>query len=251
MTYVSKKTLRISKIIFVIILLQMFVVVTNNQKSASGSLPVVFYPGESFSWVIDDISIGVNTWINWTSTEWPTIGNWYANVSDEITYSVSDIIQIENKDYTKGSLNIGNLSLITNDYSISTNMILSYYPWIGGLISLERDWMTMGEVAPFSTNANITIDTDSTATILGKEVKTITFMQNDSSQQTELVYEAETGILVSGKTNFDPFKLELHLSSSSIPLPTITLGLPQTGLISFLAPLSLLTFTLTIKRKRS
>jgi len=43
MTYVSKKTLRISKIIFVIILLQMFVVVTNNQKSDLGSLPVVFY----------------------------------------------------------------------------------------------------------------------------------------------------------------------------------------------------------------
>ena len=124
MTYVSKKTLKVSKIIFVIILLQMVIVETNNQKSASGSLPVVFYPGESFSWVIDDISIGNNVWIN--STLWFTIANWHANISDEITYDVSDIIQIENKDYTKGSLNIRNLSLTTNDHAIGTNIAISY-----------------------------------------------------------------------------------------------------------------------------
>jgi len=249
MSYATTKTLRISKIIFVMILFQMTIVATNNQKSASGSLPIVLYPGESFSWVIDNISIGTNVWIN--STLWFTIANWHANISDEITYSVSDIIQINEKDYTKGSLTIGNLSLTTNDHAIGTNIALSYYPWVGGLISLESDWMTVGDVSPFNTNANITIDTDSTATILGSEVNTIKFKLNDSLQQTELVYEAVTGILVSGKTSAFGFSLELHLSSSSIPLPTVTAGLPQPGLICFLVSLSLLTFTLNIKRKRS
>lgn len=249
MSYISKKTLRISKIIVVITLLQMVIVATNNQKSALGSLPATSYSDQSFSWVIDDISIGSNVWIN--STLWFTIANWHANIGDEITYNISDVFQIENKDYTKGSLNIGNLSLTTNDHAIGTNLALSYYPWVGGLISLEKDWMTLGDVTPFSTNTNITIDTDSKATILEKEVNTVKFKLNDSSQQTELVYEAETGILVSGKTSAFGFNLEIHLSSSSIPLPSITPGIPQPGLICFLVSISLLTFTLNIKRKRS
>lgn len=249
MSYIPKKTLRISKIIFVIILLQMIIIGTNNQKTTSGSLPVALYPEENFSWEINEISIGTNVWIN--STLWFTIANWHANIGDEITYNVSDIIQVENKDYTKGSLNIGNLSLTTNDHAIGTNLALSYYPWVGGLISLEKDWMTLGNVTPFSTNANITIDTNSKATILEKEVNTVKFKLNDSSQQTELVYEAETGILVSGKTSAFGFNLEIHLSSSSIPLPSITPSIPLPALICFLVTLSLLTFTLNIKRKRS
>ncbi len=222
---------------------------TNNQKFASGSLPVVLYPGESFSWVIDDISTGTNIWIN--STLWFTIANWHANINDEISYNVNDVIQIENKDYTKGSLNMGNLSLATNDHAIGTNLAFSYYPWVGGLISLEKDWMTLGEVTPFSANVNITIDTDSKATILGKEVSTVKFKLNDSSQQTELVYEIETGVLVFGKTSAFGFNLEIHLSSSSIPLPSITPSVPQPGLICFLVSISLLTLTLKINRRRS
>ncbi|MHA1556723.1 MAG: hypothetical protein ACTSPM_07280 [Candidatus Heimdallarchaeota archaeon] len=248
MTYVSKKTLRISKIIFVIILLQMIVVVTNSQKSASGSLPVVFYPGESFTWEIDDINDGTNMW--WNSTDWSLTAIWHAEVGDEVSFDVTDSLEKDSKNYLVGNLNIGNLSITNNDYDNGFNLALSANPWYGGLISLEQDWSALANQDPFN-GENASIQLNCQANILGLDVNTVRITFNDAFQESELFYESTTGILISANTTVGLYSMQMHLTSTSIPLPTVTGILPLPGIFCFLFSVTFLTLFTKAKKKRS
>ena len=206
------------------------------------------YEGQNFKWTIEDISEGTNYWIN--STLWFTIAKWHAESQSEVTYTVDKVIEIEGNDYTKGNFKIGNLTLSANDHAIGTNLAFSYYPWVGGIISLESDWSSLAEAAPFGIGTNTSIDTETTMTIMGKEVNTVTITVDDTLQQTELIYEEITGILVFANTTSFGFHLEMRLNSSSIPLPSVTAVLGYTGSVCLLVGMSILTASFNIYRKK-
>ena len=227
----------------------LFLVVSGTQmKVTTSRIGSGLYEEQDFKWTIEDISEGTNYWIN--STTWSTIAKWHAENASEITYTVDKVIEIEGNDYTKGSFKIGNLTLTTNDHAIGTNLALSYYPWIGGIISLESDWSSLSEGAPFGAGTNTSIDTETTMTILGKEVDTVTITVDDTLQQTELIYEEVTGILVYANTSTFGFHIKMRLNSSSIPLPSVTAGLGYSSAVCFLMVISILAWSFNIYQKK-
>jgi len=224
----NKKTTLVSILVIMCIITTLSI----QANTVSGRFPVEFYPGENFSWKIDNISDGTNQWINWSSMNFSSAIDWYANNSDSLQFTVEDYVEIENKNFLRGSMSMGNLSVSTNDYNIGTNLILSAYPWVGGLVSLEEDWETLKTETPFDTAA-ATIQYDQKI-VLGVEINTVTLSYNESFQQTEVVYEEVTGILISTNTTFGLFHLEMHLLSSSIPLPALTSNTSLLGLGCFI-----------------
>lgn len=224
----NKKTTLISTLVIVSII----TIFSIQANIVSGRFPVDFYPGENFSWKIDSISAGTNQWINWSSMDFSSATNWYANNSDILEFTVEDYIEIESTNFLRGGVSIGNLSISTSDYNIGTNLALSAYPWIGGLVSLEEDWETLKAENPFDTDT-ATIQYNQ-KTILGVEINTVIVSYNESFQQTELVYEEVTGILISANTTVGLFHLEMHLLSSSIPLPALTSNTSLLGLGCFI-----------------
>ena len=222
-------------------------------KDTQGYLPVEFYPGESFTWEIDGVSEGTNFWWNNTVSDdwmdWNLIGEWYAEISDEVSFSVTDSLEKDSKKYLIGNLDIGNLSITTNDYDIGFNLAFSANLWYGGLISLEEDWSSLASQNPFN-EENASIQVNYKTNILGLEVNTIRIAYNDSIQSTVLLYEKSTGILISANTTVLSFSLELHLTSSSIPLPTVTNGLPFPGVSCFISAIITMSIFAKIKRRR-
>lgn len=216
--------------------------------SANGYLPVEFYPGESFTWEIDDINDGTNMW--WNSTDWSLTAIWQAEVSDEINFDITDFIEKDSKNYLVGNLDIGNLSITTDDYDNGFNLALSANPWYGGLISLEQDWSVLTTQSPF-TGENTSVHLNHKTTILGLEINTVKIIYSDAFQTSELLYEMSTGILISANTTAGMFSIQMHLTSSSIPLPTVSAGLPQPGVICFLFSVTFLTIFSNVKSKRS
>ncbi|NHJ03250.1 MAG: hypothetical protein EAX90_00335 [Candidatus Heimdallarchaeota archaeon] len=224
----NKKRTLISTLIIVSIIS----ILSIQANTVNGRFPVEFYPGENFSWEIDNISDGTNQWINWSSMDFSSAINWYANNSDILQFTVEDYVEIESKNFLRGSLSMGNLSISTSDYNIGSNLALSTYPWVGGLVSLEEDWETLKTENPFDTDA-ATIQYEQKI-VLGVEINTVIFSYNESFQQTELVYEEVTGILVSVNTTAGLFHLEMHLLSSSVPLPALTSNTSLLGLGCFI-----------------
>ena len=235
-------------IIAVLVILGIIANVTISINNANGYLPVEFYPGESFTWEIDDISNGTNMW--WNSTDWSLSAIWQAEVGDEVSFDITDFIEIDSKNYLVGNLNVGNLSITTNDYDNGFNLALSANPWYGGLISLEPDWSIITPQSPFTADNN-SIQLNYKTTILGLEINTVKITYTDAFQTSELLYEISTGILISANTTAGMFSLQMHLTSSSIPLPTVTAGLPQPGIICLLISVTFLVVFSNVKRKRS
>ncbi len=211
----------------------------NNNVSAS--FPGDFYHGENFTWSIDNISEGVNVWYNFTSYD--DIANWNATTNGLITYEVTNSKIINEEEYLVGNLNIGNLSLVTDNRDIGINLALSVYPWYGGLISLEDDWDGLATlINTIGTSSIYTVED----VILDPHIEAKKITYNDGFQQSELVYENNTGILMSTNTSAGNFWLQMHLTQSSIPIPSETQSFPVYSAII----ISSISFILVIHRQK-
>jgi len=161
---------------------------------------------------------------------------------------VLNSVEIENKEYLTGNLDIGNLSLTTHDQDIGFNLGLAAYPWYGGLVSLELDWDELSDVTPFNgSDAQVTYNI--LTNILGQEVEAIRMNYDDGFQVTELLYEPKTGILLGANTTVGSFSLSMHLTYSSIPLPSATSNFPAITIVSGFLVLSVFSFIWRRKRK--
>ncbi|MBK5113458.1 MAG: hypothetical protein JJE41_07495 [Candidatus Heimdallarchaeota archaeon] len=151
-------------------------------ENVSAKLPKELYYGENFTWIIDNVSTGNIVWYN-VST-WGFIANWHANQSNVVSFTVLNSVEIESKEYLTGILDIGNLSVTTHDQDIGFNLGLSAIPWYGGLVSLEPDWGTLTDVAPFN-DVNATILYNDTASVVETVVDTYRITYDDGFQTTE------------------------------------------------------------------
>ncbi|MBD3189401.1 MAG: hypothetical protein GF308_02095 [Candidatus Heimdallarchaeota archaeon] len=198
---------------------------------AARNYPIEFYSGEQFLWAIDGAPNSTIEW--WNSTSWTFVGRWQATTEDNIEFTVKGNTQINDQSYLVGQFNLGNLTITTNDHDIGTNLVLSAYPWVGGLIYAQQEWSGLTASPPFDESPGAELSEEELS-ILDQTVEAVKITYNDSFQQTELYYERITGILVRAETLAGQFSLAIHLQSSSIPLPSVTSGVGARGGTSLL-----------------
>ncbi|MFW9921710.1 MAG: hypothetical protein ACFFDW_00280 [Candidatus Thorarchaeota archaeon] len=235
-----------AKTIAIIVISLGIVTATTNAVLVKAYFPVEFYPGENFSWKIDEVSSGNNEWYN--STDWSKQSNWFAEVNDDVSFTVTNYQEIQLQNYLIGELEIGNLSLTTNNYDIGFNLLLSINPWYGGLVCIETDWDELKSSSPF-TNENASMNFFK-INALGVDVEAVKINYNDSMQISQFIYEKYTGIMIQANTTFLSFNLALHLTSSSIPLPSPSETLSFPEIISFLGAVIIITLVKKLKQAK-
>ncbi|NHJ87173.1 MAG: hypothetical protein FK734_17045 [Asgard group archaeon] len=215
---------------------------------ASSSFPVDFYQGEKFTWKVVNITTNNIEWWKWNYTTeiFSFKANWHANVSDIISFNVTDSVSINDNYYLAGDFHVGNLSLTTNDYDIAFNLGLTAYPWYGGLLKLEQNWQTLINNDPFN-GPNAEIIEDYQITILNQGINSIKILFDNGFQQSELVYDPIIGLLLYANITIDQYSLIITLDSSTIPLPDTT-GL--FSLIDVISGLGMVTILAIIIYKR-
>jgi len=215
-----------------------------NSTRVGATFPAEFYQGEQFTWEIDNISVGNNLWFNVSTFGF--VSNWHANNGDMVSFEISDWKEINQQNYLFGDLTIGNLTISTDNQDIAFNLALSAYPWYGGLISLEENWLALDEVTPFDNESIAQITHNKQVTVLGREIAAVEILYDDGFQKSELIYEPTTGALLSTNTSSGAFWLQMHLNYSSIPLPFPTEQSPLIGSVCVVIALGVLT----LKQKR-
>ncbi|MCF2142696.1 MAG: hypothetical protein K9W42_03255 [Candidatus Heimdallarchaeota archaeon] len=202
----------------IIVLLLLPIVGLSNIKTQA-SIVIDFYYGESFTWEIDGISSSNNLWYNISTFAFVT--NWHANKSDLVSFSVLNSKNINGEQFLFGNLSIGNISLLADNKDIGFNLGLSVNPWYGGLVSLEENWKTLIVDYPFNTT-NAQVIEEKTINWSGQDVAVIEINYDDGFQKSTLRYEKLTGILMAVNTSVGSFWLKMHLTSSTIPIPSPT-----------------------------
>jgi hypothetical protein len=240
-----KKINRKSSYLLIVISILVSCIIVEN---VSAKLPKELYYGENFTWIIESISPDSTPWLN--LTDFSTVDNWHANQSNIVGFTALSSVEIEDKEYLTGILDIGNLTVITHDQEIAFNLGLSAYPWYGGLISLEADWDMLADVEPFNGN-NANMEFTGRGKVVDTEVETYRLTFDDGFQTTELAYEPRTGILISANTTSGSFSLSIQLTYSSIPLPTVTNNFPAITIISGFLTLVVFSITWRVKKKNS
>lgn len=234
------------KIGFIVITIVILISLNLNEMNVLGSFPGEFYEGENFTWKIDSINEGNNMWYNVSNFNF--IANWYANISDEISFSIEGLTTLDNEDFLIGDLVIGNLSIKTNNKDIAYNLAISAYPWYGGLLSLEPNWVGLESITPFNESES-EITYDQKIPVLGQLINSVKISYEDAFQETILYYDSITGILLLANTTSGSFNLDLHLTYSSMPLPTVTEGLSFHGLIPLIIGLGAMVILIRMQRK--
>ncbi|MHA1244106.1 MAG: hypothetical protein ACTSP7_05970 [Candidatus Heimdallarchaeota archaeon] len=238
---------KLRKILPIVILISigLGVMQVNNQFMVQGVLPADSYLRESMIWDVENITSTNNEWWNWTSFSFEA--NWHANAGDKLNISILDYKTVGEQIYLESNLELGNLSLVTNNYDIGSNLLLSVgFSWLGGLIALESNCDNLSSHYSFNTT-HTTVNTDSEYTISGKTVSAINIQHDDGLQKTELYYERETGILLFADTSFLAYRLVLKLEDSTMILPEKTY---QFGFGIITSILILGCSTLLLKKKR-
>lgn len=233
------------KVIFTLFIILLNLTIIGSK--AEGSFPPEFYEEESFKWNIENISSNINQWYNVSSFSF--VANWTAQVNDLLSFAVTTSKVIDEKDYLVGNLEIGNLSLKADCQDIGFNLVLSIYPWYGGLVALEKNWETITATPPFN-GSNVTVSFNEIKTIFGHEVEGIKIAYDDGFQQSELLYEPITGILLSAVTSSGNFWLELHLNQTTIPLPSPSTNISLTGIMFFLSGFIIIFFIKKITKRK-
>lgn len=215
-------------------------------ENISAKITTELYYGENFTWTIENISTENNLWYNVSTFSFIT--NWHANQSDVVGFTVQNSVEIENKEYLTGNLDMGNLTVETHDQDIGFNLGLSAYPWYGGLVSLESDWEGLIDTSPFN-GSDAQVSYNVKVNILDEEVEAIKIDYDDGFQITELLYETRTGILLGVNTTVGLFSLSMELTYSSIPLTTATNNFPAITIVSGF--LVLVIFSIVWRRKKN
>ena len=146
---------------------------------------------------------------------------WYARMGQALTF---DIQEMGNNEIS-GIFTIGNLTIPANDSRIAAEIVFSIWPWFPGLVS-HLDWSDVdqqatGAATSFYMNGSLDIQTTSTT-------KSYVYHQGPwGNQNTTLVYDLGTGILLSAHTEFF-FLNDYHLGIEFItktqnPTPLTTI----------------------------
>ncbi len=204
----------------------------------------------------------------WTLTQWnenATVNWWTAGqkVNASVNSSVSYKITAENPSNfsypNSGQFSIGNVSaLATDNNDISSNLALSIWPWMPGVIA-HTNWTYQKITAEKAANGTFTqgqLDIFENHLYDAGEYprRSIQFYysQNQTlgNQNTTLIYDYDTGVLLCGYSEFTfatPYYIELRFHNSTLITESNILTSVETGLIiPYDSVIPLLTFSTLI-----
>ncbi|MFX1492360.1 MAG: ECF transporter S component [Promethearchaeota archaeon] len=170
---------------------------------------------------------------------------WRAQEGQALTFEIQEIAN----DELYGLCTIGNLTLPVNDSQIAAELVFSIWPWFPGLIS-HLDWNTVDQdatdaAATFFMNGSLDITTTSTT-------KSYVYHQGPwGNQNTTLVYDLGSGILLSAYTEFF-FLNDYHLGIEFITLTQTPTSLTTfVFVVIFAVVLMISMFCIIVTRLRS
>jgi len=148
-------------------------------------------------WTITNVTSETVTWL------WGSGTYWKATAGGEVTFH---ILEIRDGDL-HGIFTIGNMTVYANDTTIGSELVLSIWPWFPGLVS-HLDWTTVDENATDAVTGWMEGDLEVKTTAT---TKTYIYRQGPyGNQNTTLIYDAATGILLEGYTEIF-FGRDYHL----------------------------------------
>lgn len=203
--------------------------------------------GTQAEWLINSVTVHPTAW--YRIDIWTYLGSWIAENGSKIGYTVTAV-----NEEVYGGLIIGNLT-VTNSSSaeIASNLVLGILSWGPGLIT-HTNWANHSEVAQEQANSewiNGTITlTEKTQTYLDKTFETIKYVLVSSSQNTTLVYEKNSGVLLEAQTGFGLYFLDLEISSIDPPLEGVKGQFISLSWEVVLLPLLFLVGIGILKRKK-
>jgi hypothetical protein len=235
----NKKTIGFS-LIFVLTLILLWIQPTTaqNLSYAPGLYPNVFSTPK-LHWQITNVTDQIVEFGFGSGKFWQT------QDGQTLTFEIQEIVN----DELFGLFTIGNLTLPVNDSQIAAELVFSIWPWFPGLVS-HLDWNTVDQDATdaattFFMNGSLDITTTLTT-------KSYVYHQGPwGNQNTTLVYELGSGILLSAYTEFF-FLNDYHLGIEFITLTQTPTSLTTlVFLVIFAVILIISIFCIVITRLRS
>ena len=190
-----------------------------------GTNPIILLSAENSTyksqWKV--INWNENRHVTWN---WPDV-NFTVEIGSYINYTLDEYNPDNFTHPSSGRVEIGNISEVVTNNKTAESLILSIYGWFPGLITSSADWEQQKEVAA---NAASGLWTKGVLDIsepiynhsgLFREAINFTYAQDPSigNQNTTLIYDKKTGVLLEGFTEifFDYYYvLEISLVYSDL-----------------------------------
>jgi len=171
----------------------------------------------SLRWTITNVTAETTVWV------WGSGNYWKASAGQQIAFQIHEL----REDELHGRFTLGNLTVLANDSLIGSELMLSIWPWFPGLVS-SLNWADVDQKANSSATGWMAgvLEIRTTAS-----AKTYIYHQGPTgNQNTTLVYDLQTGILLAGYTEIyfaHDYHLGLQLSEAALfptPLTLLILG---------------------------
>ena len=164
--------------------------------------------------------------------EWPST-NFQTATGSYLNYTLTDYDPTNFTHPSAGIIEIGNLTIQTTNNKTGEALVLSIYGWFPGLVTSSNNWNLQKQVAQAAANGQWTLGTlvtsESSYNYEGISLQAINFTYNQDpstgNQNTTLVYDKETGVLLEGYTELQfasYYVLGLKLFSSDIIVTKVT-----------------------------
>jgi hypothetical protein len=160
---------------------------------------------------------------------WPPgsyFGNWSVSKDEHIRFTVtsSDFLGIN------GTLSIGNYTFTdVRNIDVASALALSIYPWNGGFFANSSDWSAIKiQIEETNTSVEESSNFEYTINSESRYFDIITFNTTDYYGQNSIFhYDKKSGILLSAKSSFGNYSLDitLWLSSQELGFPSKTYSL--------------------------
>jgi hypothetical protein len=148
---------------------------------------------------------------------------WQATENQHIVFDIHQLADAE----VHGIFTIGNLTIPTNDSRIAAELAFSIWPWFPGLIS-HLTWATVDQRASDAASGLLVGELEILTTPTTKGY--IYHQAAPGNQNTTLMYDKQTGILIEGYTEFF-FLNDYHLSVELVGVTQVPTGTTYFGVL--------------------
>lgn len=164
---------------------------------------------------------------------------WQANENQHIIFDIHQLADAE----VHGVFTIGNLTMPTNDSRIAAELAFSIWPWFPGLVS-HLTWATVDQRASDAASGLLLGELEILTTT---STKTYIYHQAaPGNQNTTLVYDKHTGILLEGYTEFF-FLNDYHLGVELVGVTQVPTGTTYFGILLTIIFVSLIVAFVVIR----
>jgi hypothetical protein len=208
--------------------------------------------------------VSINKWklLSWNevnATFWWSKGVYIqAEKGSTVTYNITS--SEDNSTFpNSGALSIGNVTDIqTDNNDIASNLGLSIWPWMAGLVMNPNDWTYQKDEAKSASGSEflqgtLEINEGLNYSILDFSRKAVefTYLQNLTlgNQNTTLIFDLDSGVLLYGKSEFLGdvlYIIELELTSSTL---IVSSNYNASG-FTILFPITILVIIYSIRNRR-